>query len=156
MPTFRIDLVLNHGCLWGVPLDYLIKLCSLKYASKTSSQRRRKRKKIRQRNDGKFGEMKCCLMYFDSVDISRFARQISSRLQIHLKECMTCEKKKKSSLKHKLLASHFLDSVLLNHFSEFIYPVTLHTSPMPEVLPQSLGSKLGSDNMDKFWWWKAL
>ena len=38
--------------------------------------------------------MKCCLMYFDSVDISRFARQISSRLQIHLKECMTCEKKK--------------------------------------------------------------
>lgn len=77
--------------------------------------------------------MKCCLMYFDSVDISRFARQISSRLQIHLEECMTCTKK--SSLKHKLLASHFLDSVLLSNFSEFIYTVTVHTSLMPEVLP---------------------
>lgn len=114
MPFFTIDLVLNHGWLWGVPLDYLIKLCTLKYASKMSSQRRRKKKKIRQRSEGKFGEMKCCLMYFDSVDISRFARQISSRLQIHLEECMTCTKK--VSLKHKLLASHFLDSCLLTPF----------------------------------------
>lgn len=36
--------------------------------------------------------MKCCLMYFDNVDISRFARQISFRFQLELKQYLTSAK----------------------------------------------------------------